>query len=214
MISQLHFELAFSIASSNWLLWQDVWEHQGEPNNSPIFQQEKFLKFVSEYSVLRYVDENRRIEILNYIHDNYDLYGIIDNLDGYGIGLLTDDIQENFGGNRQHSFSSKLAAFLRPEVFLASDRFSKAGVRSYFENQLNQRTPAAHYNNYVKYLTACNVIWERENPYIIEHLNIINGFENINTNNLAFQRRILDVLLMMHGGRWQTTPALQEPVFF
>lgn len=214
MINRLHFELAFNIASSNWLLWQDVWAYKGQQvKDSPIFQRERFLKFSSEYSVLRYVKTDTRYDICRYIRDNYGPHRLIESVDGLGVEELTSNIFDKFGGDRHHSFSSKIAAFLNPTVFLASDRFSRAGARKYLIDRMGYNHNAEHYGNYVNYLNACNEIWNREQAGFAARLATLEGWQQIDTTNLAFQRRMLDVLLMMNGGRWLTTPALKEPIF-
>jgi hypothetical protein len=215
------FELAIHFASLNWIMWQDVWEHDGPAFDSPIFDpgienvdDSRFLEFVSEYSVLRYFTIDERQSIRGFVRSQDRIDVLVGNPDGSGIPALADAIFDEFGPDRQESFASKLAAFLNPEVFVASDRFSRRGVYNYINHYGDGGVTHAALDCYQTYLEYVNHIWAAEWPAIELGLANIQGLAEVDHGNIGFQRRILDVLLMLNGGRWRDAPHLQQQQVF
>ena len=123
-------EFAFLAAASNWAMWRADFEFGGNPTDLPVLVCEKrFHAFVSEYGLLHGIKkpkrENIRVSLskwnyLNKINNCEDRY-------------LLDDIvkvakNEFIFKNTEMSLISKLAAFARPEKFVAWDRYIRRGV--------------------------------------------------------------------------------------
>jgi len=94
------------------------------------------------------------------------------------------------------SVLSKVAAFVRPERFVAWDGFAKKGVNIVLES-----TASAKFNTYADYLAAFDRAWDGQPGQEIRDYVTRNGAQCAVESQPRFLRRVLDVYLMMRGGR-------------
>jgi hypothetical protein len=121
-------------------------------------------------------------------------------------GRSLDKFEENLrsefgthnGRNRIISVLSKVAAFLRPERFVAWDRYAKRGV-----NIVLGRTAAVQFDTYADYLAMFDEAWSGQPGQEIRDYVRNNVAESAVESQVRFLRRVLDVYLMKCGGRWQ-----------
>ena len=111
-------------------------------------------------------------------------------MDGSGAERLLKEMKRS-DFMRHRSFLSKIAAFAQPDVFIDYDSYAKDGLV-----QLGAVEKAP--DNYVSYLEAVREIQSHIGKDLEEHL----GDRSFPTGNgAAFRLRILDVYLIMSGGR-------------
>lgn len=207
-------ELAFHIASKNWIMWRDVWTHGGPPVESPIFKENRFFEFINEYSVLRGIKNSKRKEVLLFIKNQENIETLIEHSDGKGISCVSKKIKERLQAGGQMSFSSKVAAFLKPDTFVASDKFSRDGVYRYMRDVAGHAATPASLTCYPTYLGRFNEIWAAEDHHLLAGLEALQGCAAHDIHDVRFRRRVLDVLLMLNGGRWRDAPHLAEQNVF
>jgi len=203
-ISSEWLQFAYWMAGANWMTWRRDYEF--EPLDSGIrFSQmpvlangERYDAFVGNYSLLHGVQGTLRDELRQRLHLNPDFDHAVDAIDGSGIDVLARELRAEFQlkcprFGFQRSFLSKLAAFARPDVFVAWDEFARKGVA----RCTGRRRDAS----YAEYLTSVNGIWDDVKPRILNFL----SDKNVPTqrHDTAFPRRVLDVCLMLYGGRWR-----------
>ena len=92
---------------------------------------------------------------------------------------------------RHRSFLSKIAAFARPDVFIAYDSYARKGL-------VNLRVVEREPDDYQTYLKAVRKLSSKIGKDIEKHLE---GRSLPTGNGKAHQLRILDVHLMLVGGR-------------
>ena len=174
-------------ADLNWWEWRNVWQIGIN------FDDEQCLRrFVSVYGLLRGEGSLVRNHIHNYVSTR--LEDALNDISGASLDQLSNQLSKELECRRHLSYLSKLAAFKKPERFVALDRFSKQGLISlgFLTNaDLNDL-------NYEIFLERVNQAWE-EFEFDIQsaceqHLICWIG--------RPFGLRILDCYLMEKGGRW------------
>ena len=101
------------------------------------------------------------------------------------------------GKNRIISALSKVAAFVKPERFVAWDRFAKEGL-----NIVLGRSASSAFETYSEYLAAFDSVWKGQpGKQIRDYVAKEYAHEAVECER-RFLRRVLDVYLMTRGGRW------------
>ena len=100
------------------------------------------------------------------------------------------------GGNRIVSAVSKVAAFVRPTRFVACDSYAKKGL-----NIVLQRATSCSFDTHACYLAMFDEAWAGEQGQEIRAYMKDSAHSEVE-HEPRFQRRVLDVCLMMRGGRW------------
>lgn len=186
------------VARRNWCNWRDVFEHKRNDGVSPLFNTERFAAFCSEYSVGRTVRKGTRDKLRELLARS----AVFSAAMRQGEGRALDDFEKNLrkafgthrGERRITSILSKIAAFNRPEKFIAWDRFAREGLR------VVSWPDANHIDNYEEYLSAVNTVWSGELGTRIKKYCKTHARNRIELE-ACFQRRVLDVCLMYYGGR-------------
>ena len=187
--NECELEVAAFIAARNWERWRCCYEAPAE--ELPICEDpELFRKFVKEYGLLRGVKMKDQERLRIWMTKNGRLTMLTEKEDGSGVECLLDKMQGS-GFMRHRSFLSKLAAFSRPDVFIACDSFARQGLVNL---GIEKKQPA----NYCVYLEAVRKLQCQIRKDIEKHLK----GRTIPTGNAeAFQLRVLDVYLMISGER-------------
>ena len=194
-------EVAFWIAGTNWTMWRSDFEYVGPYNQMPVLaDQNRFLTFVSEYSLFQRQTRTARLCARTAIID-YNLRLAFGDSTGMQIDLLAQNLQSSSATlNEEPSLLSKLAAFAEPGRFNAYDESARKGLRKW--------TPGfrrGNQSNQSKYQTHCTridialagALGQRIGAYLAAH--------TLPTTDVpGFTRRVLDVYLMIEGGRWST----------
>jgi hypothetical protein len=188
-------------AQKNWSDWRDVFEH-GMSDNPLLADPARFAAFLTEYSVRRTIRAGTHEQFRQALaaKSGQFLEAVQDDT-GQTLDKLEESLRHKFGThggrNRIISVLSKVAAFIRPERFVAWDSYAKRGV-----NIVMGRTASAHFDTYADYLTMFDKAWEGQPGQEIRTFvrdNIAGALET----QPRFLRRVLDVYLMRRGGRWQ-----------
>jgi hypothetical protein len=186
-------------ARRNWNDWRDIFEHPGSVADNPLLaDQGRFAHFLREYSVRRTIragtHEQLRLKLAK--SENvfrYDTGDAIDNLERN----LRDHFGTHDGRNRLISALSKVAAFIRPERFVACNSYAKKGL-----NIVRGRAASRKFDTHADYLAPFDEAWNGElGQEIRDHMK--NDVQSKAEGEPRFQRRILDVYLMVRGDRWK-----------
>ncbi len=186
---ECELEVAAFIAAQNWEHWQDCFN--ACPKELPIYKcPERFKEFVRGYGLLRGESREKQRELQSWMPKNDRVRRLTDREDGSGVESLLDEMKD-CGFNRHRSFLSKIAAFSRPDVFIAYDSYARKGL---VKLGAAKKEP----QDYVKYLKKvrklqCAILQDIERH--LENRDLPPG------NCKAFQLRVLDVHLMMSGER-------------
>jgi hypothetical protein len=195
LVDKLRLNFAFWTAGANWLCWKNDFEHSGRSSYMPVLaNQERYEAFLSEYSALRGVSQNNRAALRTRLYQAQDFDSMIQKKSGLGIDELAESLRANYG--LRLSFISKLAAFAQPETFIAWDIFARGGVAI-----LRERAEGYKYQSYCDYLADVNQVWQEKLRVPIRDF-LSDKKIPANAPRKAFQRRMLDVYLMLEGGRW------------
>ena len=188
---QCDLEVAALIAALNWKNWRDCFEAGGKMLPERLLEDsDRFQEFIQEYGLWRYASAENRMRLRRWMTEEDRVGRLIAEKDGSGVDCLVQEMKDN-GFTGERSFLSKIAAFARPDVFIAYDRYAKEGL---FELGVVQRKPG----NYVMYLEAVRKLRCDIGKDIEKHLE---GRSLPPKNGAAFQLRVLDVYLMMSGSR-------------
>jgi len=199
---------AIENARRNWNEWRSVFEHAGSVDNNPLLTNpELFNKFVQEYSVGRTIWTGQR-ELFHFKLRGTEFIDAIQDDTAMSLQKVANGWREDFGTISKNnptkpvkahkaiiSILSKIAAFLRPETFLAWDTYAKRGLN------IASGKPASRsfQNNYCAYLEAVNAVWNGEIGQAIRDITA-QSTEQVEREP-RFQRRVLDLYLMKLGGR-------------
>ncbi len=155
-----------------------------------------FSRFCAEYSVGRTIRTGTKEECRRMIR-RLIRRAIKDPL-GSGIDNLDRRLRPHFGtrnGRSMVSMISKVGAFYRPEVFVAWDKYARKGL-----NIMSNLPPSRNFTGYVHYLATVEQLWATPVRKQIESaVSAAGGCPQYNPP--AFGRRVLDVALMIVGGR-------------
>ena len=188
-------------ARKNWNDWQTVFEHGVPIDNNPLLADErKFRSFLREYSVNRTIGEGKHDEFRRELQNSLSFKEAIDDDSGVSLDTLEPHLRRRFGSkqgkNRLISVLSKVAAFVRPERFVAWDRFARRGL-----NIVLGRGVSSPFDTYCDYLKDFDTAWNGQWGQGIKHYMVRNTERALETEP-RFQRRVFDVYLMKCGGRW------------
>lgn len=190
-----HLKFALWSAGANWLAWKADFEFGGQPEQLPVLNDEdRFKAFCGEYGVPRAATTDQRQVIRTWLRTPPNFTNAIGQ-GAVGIADLADVHQEHLGG-RQLSFFSKLAAFARPTQFMAYDNSARIGLAKV------RNEPEAKYDHrYIEYSAAIDEVWHDNVGREIRAF-IGRAPPPVGGNRAAFGKRMLDVYLMLRGGRW------------
>lgn len=189
------------IARKNWRDWQDVFEHRGPISENPILAcPDKFRRFCKEYSVHRTIRHGTHDKFRLELKSSRQFKNAV--MDGSGGKLvrLERKLRKRFGtlGGRRGMVSvlSKIAAFVRPDRFVAWDNYAKKGL-----NRTLDRSVSSPFPTYADYLKEIDRVWRgylgRDIKAHMKKSRVWSAVEN----KAHFQRRVLDVYLMKCGDR-------------
>jgi hypothetical protein len=189
------------MAGSNWLLWKADYEFSGPPEEMPVLvKTDRYRAFVKSYSVLRYLPNDERETLRRRLCGARDFGEMTRRADGGGVDELAQRLNGEYPAFEiQRSFLSKLAAFARPDSFVAWDRFARRGVAA-----LTNGPTSGNYHSYSLYLKAVNSTWEGELGHQVRQFLTDRQIPAMEQDGGAFSRRVLDCYLMICGGRWST----------
>jgi hypothetical protein len=189
------------VARKNWDDWRVVFEYNGPINTNPLLADPvRFDHFLDEYSVRRTIRKGTHDQFRLALIEEPEFSAAIRNDSGQALDKLEEDLRRRFGvhnvRNRIISVMSKVAAFVRPERFVAWDTYAKIGL-----NKVLGRSASSRFNNYAEYLAAFDEAWENQPGQEIRGCVTRNGAQSVVENEPRFLRRVLDVYLMKRGGR-------------
>jgi len=189
------------VAQKNWSRWRGVFEYSGPVVDNPLLtNKHTFALFLREYYVSRTIWKGRHDELRRKLRNSHRFREAIDDVSGQGLDRLERHLRPRFGSkkgkNRMISVLSKAAAFVRPERFVAWDRFAKKGL-----NIVLGRNASAPFKTYSSYLAAFESVWESQlGMQIRDYAAKINAHNSVECEP-RFLRRVLDIYLMKCGGR-------------
>jgi len=184
-------------AGSNWRLWRSDYECGDAPERMPVLANaDRFLKFIHSYGLMRYRTQQQCEEFRQALHTGSDLrQAVIRN--GAGIDGLARCFNKRYSWlDIELSLFSKLAAFARPESFIAWDQFARRGVATLAGGPTNGK-----YRDYSSYLADVDLLWSNGAGDSIKAFLSGKTLPTARSDD-AFPRRILDCYLMITGGRW------------
>jgi hypothetical protein len=192
----------------NWAKWRDVFEHGTPVRTNPLLTDPtRFGDFCKEYSVGRTIRGGTRNEFRIELCAPSFSDAIRDD-SGQAIDSFEECMRTRFGTVRTRigmhddkpgrlvSVLSKVAAFVRPERFVAWDTYAKRGV-----NLTRNCAASRQFGSYAGYLEEFDKIWNGQIGQEIRDHAARTGAHGIETEP-RFLRRVLDVYLMKRGGRW------------
>lgn len=194
---------ALHIARKNWRDWRDVYEHSGPISRNPLLAEPgiRFGSFCKEYSVHRTIRAGTQQTFRRELARSQAFLEAIQNGSGHDLDVIEPTLRERFGTHdpprRMISVLSKVAAFLKPERFVAWDQYAKKGVNVLIGGRANRA-----FNSYADYLAAFETVWNGEPGKMIREFIIRNDRQGDIETQTRFLRRILDVYAMKCGGRW------------
>jgi len=190
---------AIRIARKNWRAWQADFEGGGVLLLS---DQSRFNAFCTEYGVGRTIRAGTRDALRERLSER--LREALRDDTGDGLDLLEQELRPEFGTRqgrgRMISVLSKMAAFVRPERFVAWDSFARRGV-----NVVLGRAISYPFRTYAEYMAALDLVWHGHLGKRIRRC-VRDHAQNAVERKAQFQRRVLDVCLMIRGGRWNDRP--------
>lgn len=201
---------AAKIAEDNWRVWIEDFMHAGDPAEIPTLADPfRFCRFCRDYSLVRNANSNTVEELRRQLFQSQEFANALSDASGKALEKLAQALPLKISAiDIERSLLSKLAAFARPEVFVAWDRFSRIGTH-YLCNynayphpvdEIPLRSPrkSAPYLFYDEYLTQVHTLMAGELGAQIEQF-VENNFA---LPCSKFVPRILDCCLMIVGNRW------------
>lgn len=190
------------IARKNWCNWHDVFQHAGRIADNPVLaDKHRFASFLADYYVGRTVRKGRHDEFRRKLAKSRRFRNAISDNSGQALDRLEQDLKRDFGSkkgkNRLTSVLSKVSAFVRPERFVAWDRFAKRGL-----NIVLCRGASSAFETYSAYLAAFDSVWKGQPGKQIRDYAANAYPHKALERETRFLRRVLDVYLMDCGGRW------------
>jgi hypothetical protein len=189
------------VARENWERWRDVFEHGTPAHTSPLLaDRARFALFSREYSVSRTIRRGTRNDLRIELLEPHCLAAIQDDDTGRALGALEERLRPRFGThhgkNRIVGVLSKVAALLKPAVFVARDQYARNGI-----NIALGRKQSHEFSSYADYLADFEQVWNGEPGRSIRAY-VTNGrAQSALEIEPRFLRRVLDVELMRWGGR-------------
>lgn len=199
---------AKEIADKNWTEWQEDFEYNGAYERLPVLQEPyRFCRFCRDYSLMRYADSNVVEKVRTLLFGRELFRSVVEDETGANLDALADDLPKRIPEvDAERSMLSKLAAFARPDKFIAYDRFARRGAH-YFVNRsrypqvalgalLRSPRKSAPYRTYVDYLRDVNTVSGSEAG------DQVRNSVGADSRGNGFVLRVLDCCLMMVGNRW------------
>jgi hypothetical protein len=202
VLSDHLMEELIKVARKNWNDWRDVFECGGAIDEHPLLTcPERFASFCGEYSVNRTLRAGKRDELRLKLNRSRQFGKVLEDDSGRSLDRLEEKLRPRFatkqGENRMVSVLSKIAAFVKPERFVAWDRFAKKGL-----NKVLGCRASFPFRSYAEYLGAFDCAWYGlPGQKITEHVRARRVGEAVE-GEPRFLRRVLDVYLMKCGDRW------------
>ena len=132
MLTDDDFRSSLESARTNWRYWRDVFEHSGHYSDNPLFAEpgKRFAAFCKEYSVHRTIRAGTQNDFRLAMREN--ISSVINDDSGKGLDEIESQLRSKFGTHggtrRMLSVFSKVAAFIRPERFVAWDQYARKGI--------------------------------------------------------------------------------------
>jgi hypothetical protein len=192
------FESLVNLARNNWRDWRDVFEHKGRISDNVLLKcRYRFMRFCIEYSVHRTIRSGKHDELRKTLKNSTRFRSAIRDDSGCKLVMLERQLRRRFGTkngkNAMISAFSKLAAFVRPDGFVAWDNSAREGVKL-----ILRRRP----KSYSDYLSQVDEIWNGDvGDDIRAQLKKMRPRIALLDGDVRFQRRVLDAYLMKLGGR-------------
>ena len=215
---------AILLAASNWVEWRRDWDHSGDPTAIPILADERscdtknsyarYRAFLKQYGVLRGVSQDARDTLREKLCGSQRFRRALQDASGKTIDSLIREFSSLPTSNktgrqvigRQVAFVSKLAAFARPDTFMAFDQYAREGLALIAKQIRKEFGAKDSFDTYSKYLKAVNVVWELGlGDSIVNRATTLAPDPRIPYEDRKFGLRVLDNVLMNLGGRWKTT---------
>lgn len=208
----LHF--ATCSALTNWLEWRQDWEHSASgAAQLPILQCEaRFRAFKRAYGLQPH-PQIMAIRGCLIGHQANAFEAAVQDEAGQRLDTLIVKIHEDLNINLHRACITKLAAFARPDVFVACDKWARKGLARCRD------VPVRDYaQGYAHYLCDLNQVWRGHigNQIRETQCEIAECWPGVpvlrrRRANPAIGKRILDCCLMINGGRWNTQLGLDGP---
>jgi hypothetical protein len=195
-------ESAFTIARQNWNKWRVVFEHTGSIATNPLLADpgDRFRSFLNEYSVARTIRAGTHDRFRRELASSREFGEAIHDDSGHALDKLEYLLRPRYGTSSSPrqiiSVLSKVAAFVRPERFVAWDQYGRKGI-----NVLLGRNQNCPFTSYANYLKAFDDLWHGEPGKQIREFAASRPAPAAAEIESRFLRRVLDVYAMKRGQR-------------
>ncbi len=192
--------MGYWIAGSNWVRFEQNYEHSGRHSMMPVLQQpEKFRAFIADYSLL----QRKKLEFFElvrmYLITNEVIEKIVADPSGRELVAQADRMAQKIPNcRREVSLLSKLSAFANPTNFVALDRWATGGVA-----KLAGVPVFAVKNDYSLYLKLVRDLMA--GPIGVSIESYLKNHRAPTRNNDGFKLRVMDNYLMIAAGQWKGT---------
>ena len=185
-VSPEYFDFCYHLAMGNWLSWRSSYESRDADTVPVLNDLGLFRVFLKEYGLNRKINVARSAVVLEFLQRVAPAFE-----SGNPAAIDRPDFQDCYGVGR--SALSKVAVFVCPKKYMAFDRFaSKSIFRLHFNGSVSV--------NYINYISGVFGIIDGDLGGALRAYlgtkEIPKGFED------ALLLRVLDVYLMLMGGRW------------
>lgn len=186
---------------NTWHDWRDAFEHNGTIATNPILADEgRFSSFCVKWGVSRTIREGTRDELRCLLRNSRDFEEAIGDDSGLKLVELEVGLRPGFGtvdkqGGTKGILSalSKLAAFVKPERFVAWDQYARRGL-----NVVLGRPITTPFKSYVEYLADFDSVWKGPHGKRVCEITRQTPRQPLETEP-RFQRRVLDLYLLAKG---------------
>lgn len=187
---------AIVAARKSWHEWQDVLKHSRSIATNPLLTNEnRFAVFLKGFSVARTIRSGTRDRLRRQLIK--ELPAVLHDDTGQALDKLHGELCPHYGtcnGRRGFiSALSKVAAFVRPERFIARDSYSMKGL-----NIIRGRSASTPFKSYADYLQEFDSAWESHVGQQARRL-IRMGSQSSDEREPSFMRRVFDIYLMQCG---------------
>jgi hypothetical protein len=151
-----------TVREITWHDWKDAFEHSGSISTNPILADPvRFNRFCWKWRVGRTIRKGTHPEFRRLLLHSQKFEEAIRDDSGHLLVELEKNLRPEFGARKRNgvcsivSMLSKVAAFVRPDRFVAWDRFAKRGL-----NMVLGRSVNARFDTYGEYLAGFERVWE------------------------------------------------------
>lgn len=197
------FQKALHYAEANWSNWRLCWTHQGDWRSHPILAtQVWFGCFVWEYGLGRTFTRTDAAKIRKLIRESESFKNAVEKGCADSLQAAVSEImplKQNGKERRNTSLITKVAAFVRPEKFIAWDTYASAGLR-----KLKGKRTHVFGDSISKYerLAQNIVTGEISFPWWTHCLPRIDQLaDQLEASHQAIRMRVLDNIAMIAGAR-------------